>query len=52
MVGGSRPFWRPVFYRTFWDDVRRNGVTVVFYVGEMCRYLVNAPQTAAERHHP
>ncbi|HJK94544.1 MAG TPA: AMP-binding protein, partial [Polyangiaceae bacterium LLY-WYZ-15_(1-7)] len=27
----------------FWREVRRYGATVVFYAGEMCRSLVNAP---------
>ncbi len=38
--------------RSFWEDVRRYGVSVVFYTGTMLRFLVNAPATPAERHHP
>ena len=37
---------------TFWDEVRRYGVTVVFYAGEMCRLLVDAPTTLGENNHP
>ena len=37
---------------SFWDDVRRYGVNVVFYTGTFCRELVNGPETPAERHHP
>ena len=36
----------------FWEDVRRYGVSVVFYTGGMLRTLVNAPDTPAEHHHP
>ncbi|MBT6179427.1 MAG: long-chain-acyl-CoA synthetase [Deltaproteobacteria bacterium] len=35
----------------FWDDVHRTGATVVFYVGELCRYLVSAPELANEKNH-
>lgn len=35
----------------FWDDVHRTGATVVFYVGELCRYLVSAPEVANEKNH-
>jgi putative long chain acyl-CoA synthase len=38
--------------RTFWQDVRLYGATVVFYKGTMLRALVDAPHDAAERHHP
>lgn len=27
----------------FWDDCQQHGVTVVQYIGELCRYLVNQP---------
>lgn len=27
----------------FWDEVRKYNCTVVQYIGEMCRYLMNAP---------
>jgi fatty-acyl-CoA synthase len=36
---------------TFWDDVRRHGVTGFQYVGEICRYLVNQPARAGDRAH-
>uniref|UniRef100_A0A670JKN0 long-chain-fatty-acid--CoA ligase n=1 Tax=Podarcis muralis TaxID=64176 RepID=A0A670JKN0_PODMU len=35
----------------FWDDCRRYGVTVIQYVGEMMRYLCNAPKTDRDRDH-
>ncbi len=35
----------------FWDDVADGGCTLVQYIGELCRYLVNAPQHPKERAH-
>ncbi|MGM0578593.1 MAG: alpha/beta fold hydrolase [Myxococcota bacterium] len=53
LVGGSRLALAPRFSASrFWDDVRRYGADVVFYVGELCRYLVNAPARPDERSHP
>ena len=53
MVGGSRLALVSRFSaRDFWSDVRRSGATVVFYVGELCRYLVNAPPQEGEERHP
>lgn len=34
--------------QTFWDEIRRYGVSVVFYAGEMCRLLVDAPPIRGE----
>ena len=52
LVGGSRlMLGRKFSVRTFWRDCRVGGVTIVFYVGEMCRYLVSAPETANEKNH-
>lgn len=36
----------------FWTEVRRYGATVVFYAGEMCRALVNAPFRPADKTNP
>ncbi len=33
----------------FWREVRRYGATVVFYAGEMCRTLVEAPYRSTDR---
>ncbi|MGA9657857.1 MAG: long-chain-acyl-CoA synthetase [Asticcacaulis sp.] len=27
----------------FWSDVRKEGITHIVYIGELCRYLVNSP---------
>ena len=35
----------------FWDDVRRHGVTAWYYIGELCRYLLNQPARADDRDH-
>ena len=37
---------------TFWNEVRRYGVTIVSYTWTLCRDLVEAPPHPAERHHP
>jgi putative long chain acyl-CoA synthase len=37
---------------TFWDEVRRYGVTVASYTWTMLRELVDAAPSRAERHHP
>ncbi|HEX3762017.1 MAG TPA: alpha/beta fold hydrolase [Kofleriaceae bacterium] len=36
----------------FWDEVRRYGATVVYYAGEMCRWLVDAPPVLGENNNP
>ncbi|HEX6241529.1 MAG TPA: long-chain-acyl-CoA synthetase [Polyangiales bacterium] len=35
----------------FWDDVRKFDASVFVYIGELCRYLLNAPKNANERSH-
>ena len=37
---------------TFWDEVRRYGITVVSYTWAMCRVLLDAPVAPFERDHP
>lgn len=52
LLGGSRLAIAPRFStRGFWEDIRRTGATVVFYVGELCRYLVAAPPSPLEKSH-
>lgn len=34
----------------FWDEVRAFDCTVVQYIGEMCRYLLNAPPRSNDKH--
>jgi putative long chain acyl-CoA synthase len=53
LAGGARLALAPRFSASsFWDDVRKYGASVAFYVGEMGRYLVNAPPLPGEHHHP
>ncbi len=53
LVGGSRLALGTGFDpRTFWEDVRRYGATVVFYAGEMLRELLRAEPSAADNQNP
>ncbi len=53
LVSGARlAMTRGFDIDTFWSDVRRYGVNVVFYSGTMLRTLVNAPHDPLERDHP
>lgn len=53
LQGGARLALAPRFsVQSFWSDVRRSGASVVFYVGEIVRYLTNAPVVPNEHHHP
>jgi fatty-acyl-CoA synthase len=36
----------------FWDDIADGGCTIFQYIGELARYLVNAPPHPREREHP
>lgn len=35
----------------FWTDVRRHGITSFYYIGEVVRYLMNAPERPDDRDH-
>lgn len=35
----------------FWNDCRKYNVTVFQYIGELCRYLCNQPQSEGEKKH-
>jgi putative long chain acyl-CoA synthase len=53
LAGGARLALASRFEpTTFWDEVRRYGVSVVYYAGEMCRRLVDAPALAGEQNTP
>jgi putative long chain acyl-CoA synthase len=53
LVGGARLALSDGFRPdAFWTEVRRYGATVVFYAGEMCRPLVDAPPSDSEEKHP
>jgi len=50
-TGGAFVMRRRFSAREFWPDVRRHGVTVVQYVGEICRYLLSQPPSPDDRRH-
>ncbi len=53
LIGGTRLALASQFEPdTFWDEVRRYGVTVVYYAGEMGRKLVDSPSMVGEQNNP
>lgn len=52
LVGGGAVIIRPRFSASdFWRDVRDERCTLFQYIGELCRYLVNAPRQESETAH-
>ena len=49
--GGSLVIRRKFSVNEFWDDCFRYKPTLFQYIGELCRYLLNAPVAAHERDH-
>ena len=49
--GGSVVIREKFSVREFWDDVRRWDCTLFQYIGELCRYLLNAPPQPDETRH-
>lgn len=53
IAGGSRlAIARDFDPATFWQEVRRYGITVASYTWTMLHSIANAPEDAAEHHHP
>ena len=53
LIGGSRLALATRYApEHFWNEARRYGATVVFYAGEMCRALVDAPPDPSDAHNP
>jgi putative long chain acyl-CoA synthase len=53
VAGGARVAMATTFdTSTFWEEVRRYGVTVASYTWTLLRELVDAPEHPGERHHP
>ncbi len=50
-VGGSLVIRRKFSVHEFWNDCHRYRPTFFQYIGEMCRYLLNAPPGPHERDH-
>jgi fatty-acyl-CoA synthase len=52
LVGGAAVVLREKFSAsTFWEDVAQERCTLFQYIGELCRYLINAPPHTAEAAH-
>ena len=49
--GGSVFIRRKFSAKEFWDEVCANDCTLFQYIGELCRYLLNAPISPSERKH-
>jgi fatty-acyl-CoA synthase len=51
VAGGAVVIREKFSARQFWDDVAKYDCTLVQYIGELCRYLVNAPPHPRETAH-
>jgi fatty-acyl-CoA synthase len=51
LAGGALVLRRKFSVHEFWDDCYRYKPTLFQYIGELCRYLLNAPPVAHERNH-
>ncbi len=49
--GGSVVLRERFSVREFWDDIVRSDCTMMQYIGELCRYLVNSPPHPNETKH-
>jgi fatty-acyl-CoA synthase len=49
--GGSLILKRKFSVSEFWSDIRKYDATIFVYIGELCRYLLNAPPGPHERDH-
>ncbi|MGE0597675.1 MAG: long-chain-acyl-CoA synthetase [Hyphomonadaceae bacterium] len=49
--GGTLVLRRKFSATHFWDDVHEHGCTILVYIGELCRYLVNQPPHPLEAQH-
>jgi fatty-acyl-CoA synthase len=51
VAGGSVVIGEKFSAREFWRDVAQHGCTLVQYIGELCRYLLNTPPGPDESRH-
>jgi fatty-acyl-CoA synthase len=51
LTGGSVILKRRFSVHEFWDDIHRYDATLFQYIGELCRYLLNAPASHFEHDH-
>jgi fatty-acyl-CoA synthase len=49
--GGSVVIREKFSVREFWIDIVRHHCTLFFYIGELCRYLLNTPPSSNDRRH-
>jgi fatty-acyl-CoA synthase len=49
--GGALILKRRFSVHEFWSDIHRHSATMFEYIGELCRYLLNAPPSPLERGH-
>ena len=49
IAGGTLVLKRKFSATHFWSDIKEHGCTMFVYIGELCRYLVNAPERVEER---
>ena len=49
--GGALIIKRKFSVHEFWSDVHKYGATMFEYIGELCRYLLNAPPSPLDRGH-
>ena len=50
-TGASLVLKRKFSVNDFWSDVNKYNVTIFQYIGELCRYLLNAPEHKFEQNH-
>ncbi|KAI8147283.1 hypothetical protein BJV82DRAFT_648107 [Fennellomyces sp. T-0311] len=50
-IGAKLVLARKFSVTRFWDDVYNNNVTIFFYIGELCRYLMNRDPHPLETKH-
>ena len=50
-VGGAAIIRQNFSAGNFWREIVKSEATLFQYIGELCRYLVNAPECAEERQH-
>ena len=51
MQGGTLVIRRKFSATAFWDDIHKYKITIFQYIGELCRYLLNAPEHPKEKDH-
>jgi acyl-CoA synthetase (AMP-forming)/AMP-acid ligase II len=50
-AGSTIVLSRKFSHKTFWPEVAASNATIIQYVGELCRYLLNGPTNPYERKH-